>query len=175
MRQVIRQLARVVPGAAAAFLVIPGCTYPGPNPAEFGYKLTSAGDVLIAYPLCAGSSVYGAAVDVRVSEDDVNVKRVWQAEDPVSDRVAEGLFTVGGTGSFRHERQPMRGSLPDLFFVTVQEKDADRLIEGLDAPVDLTRLEGVSLNSDQFMTEPGKVLTRQQIDAQIPCRSEIPS
>ncbi|MFF7365283.1 hypothetical protein [Streptomyces sp. NPDC008125] len=40
---------------------------------------------------------------------------------------------------------------------------------GQDGEVDLSRLRSVTLGPDECMTEQGKVMTRAQIEAQLPC------
>ncbi|MEV7889557.1 hypothetical protein ACWD3I_44990 [Streptomyces sp. NPDC002817] len=82
-------------GAVGA-LLMSACTYPG-NPAEFGYKKTAGGDIVIAYPRCPGYTVSGGAAIYARADDEgkIDFKTLWQADRQASKSVEAGVFTVG--------------------------------------------------------------------------------
>jgi hypothetical protein len=163
--------AMAVLGALGA-LLMSACTYPGPNPPEFGYKRTASGDIVIAYPLCPGYTVSGAAVYVRADDGgDFDFKTLWQAVGPTSKTVEAGVFTVGAPGSFQTEKRPLEGDLPNGFHVEVTETSNGRTEHGRDGWIDLKRLTSADLKSDEFMTNKGKVMTRAEISDQLSCKS----
>lgn len=152
-------------------LVISACTYPGPDPAEFGYKKRADGDIVIAYPLCPGHSVFGVAVYVRDDDEgNIDFKTLWQADRPASKSVEAGEFTVGAPGSFQTGKRRLKGDLPNGFYVEVTETFQGSKADGRDGWIDLKRLTSAELKSDEFMTHDGEVRTRAQISDQLGCR-----
>jgi hypothetical protein len=162
-------------GAVGA-LLMSACTYPGPDPAEFGYKKTAGGDIVIAYPLCPGYTVSGAAIYVRADhEGTIDFKTLWQADRPASKSVEAGVFTVGVPGSFQTEKRPLKGELPNGFHVEVTETSQGRTEHGRDGWIDLKRLTSEPLKTDEFMTNEGEVMTRAEISDQLKCKSAGPT
>ncbi|MDT7847000.1 hypothetical protein [Streptomyces justiciae] len=161
-----------VVGVVGAVLMS-ACTYPGPNPAEFGYKRAADGDIVIAYPLCPGHAVAGAAIYVRADDDggDFDFKTLWQADRPVAKSVEAGVFTVGAPESFQTEKRRLQGDLPNGFYVEVTETFQGSTADGRDGWIDLKRLASADLKVDEFMTNKGKVMTRAEISDQLGCRS----
>ena len=161
----------VIVGVVGA-LFMSACTYPGPDPAEFGYKKMADGSIVIAYPLCPGYTVSGAAIYVQADDgEDVDFKTLWQANRPASKSVEAGVFTVGEPGSFQTEKRGLKGDLPNGFYVEVSETFEGEPEDGRDGWIDLKRLTSADLESDEFMTHEGEVRTRAQISDQLGCRS----
>ncbi|MFJ2829126.1 hypothetical protein ACIPC1_16385 [Streptomyces sp. NPDC087263] len=158
---------------AVGLLLMSACTYPGPNPPEFGYNTTGSGDIVIAYPLCPGYTVSGASVYVRADSDGGNFdfRTLWQAVGPASKAAESGLFTVGTSASFQTVKLPLKGDLPNGFYVEVGETFQGREADGRDGWIDLKHLTSAHLKSGEFMTSKGKVMTRDQISAQLTCSS----
>lgn len=156
-------------------LLMSACTYPGPNPPEFGYKRTADGDIVVAYPLCPGVTVSGAAIYVRADDGEKDFETLWRAVGPTSKSVEAGVFTVGVPGGFQTEQRPLKGDLPNGFHVEVTEMSQGRTEHGRDGWIDLKRLTSEPLKSDEFMTNKGDVMTRDEISDQLKCRSASPT
>jgi len=169
-----RKTASAAALMAAGVLLLSACTYPGPNPAKFGYRKAQGGGIVVAYPLCPGDTVYGAKISVRVNERDFDFKTLWQAEEPASKRVEAGTFSVGTGESFHMVKRALKGKPPSGFYVEVVEIRDGKQVDGRDGWIDLKRLTSASLKSDEFMTHEGEVMTRHQIDAQLNCHSSSP-
>jgi hypothetical protein len=151
--------------ALAAIAVSAGCHTQAPNPPDFGYARSPEGGLVVAYPVCPGTTVSGA----EVYADDDDFTTLWKAGGPRSPEVAQGLFEVGSDAGFVREEVPLRGELPEGFYVSVFEKADGKGDDGRDGWIDLSRLDGARLGEGEFMTHTGKVMTRADIDAQLTC------
>jgi hypothetical protein len=58
---------------------------------------------------------------------------LWKAGGPRSPEVAQGLFEVGSDAGFVREEVPLRGELPEGFYVSVFEKPTARGTTGVTA------------------------------------------
>ncbi|MFH8799814.1 hypothetical protein ACH4F6_09515 [Streptomyces sp. NPDC017936] len=151
--------------AFAAIAVTTGCHTQAPDPPDFGYARSPGGGLVVAYPICPGTTVSGA----EIYADDDDFTTLWKAGGPRSPDVAQGLFEVGNDVSFGVQTRPLRGELPDGFYVSVSERAAGEEADGRDGWIDLSRLEGARLGKDEFMTYTGKAMTRADVNAQLRC------
>ncbi|CAL9643157.1 hypothetical protein [Streptomyces sp. Tu 3180] len=161
----MRKTALVLAAALAVIAVTAGCHTQAPNPPDFGYARGPEGGLVIAYPICPGDTVSGA----EIYADDDDFTTLWKARGPRSAETAQGFFDLGSDADFAKEEQPLRGKLPDGFYVTVFEEADGKEEEGRDGWIDLSRLEGARLGEGEFMTHTGKVMTRTDINAQLSC------
>ncbi|MER8044204.1 hypothetical protein [Streptomyces sp. NPDC094032] len=167
------------PGVVLAALVaisfaLTGCALTGPAPrqVDFGFRLDSAGDVVVAYPLCAAHEVVGASVYVRATgkgEDGDGFTTLWSGSEPTGEEAKRGVFTVGTNTSFGQEPRPVRSPLPDGYYVSVTERVAGKEKDGQDHWVTPSSLKNRSLAPNEYLTDKGKILTRDEINAQAHC------
>ncbi len=92
---------------------------------------------MVAYPICPGYTVSGA----EIYADDDDFTTLWKAHGARSAETEQGLFEVGGDAGFAEEEQPLRGELPDGFYVAVVEKTGGTEEDGRDGWIDLSRLK----------------------------------
>ncbi|MGV9454436.1 hypothetical protein [Streptomyces sp. NPDC003635] len=144
---------------------ITACHVVPPNPPDFGYARASDGSLVVAYPLCPGDRVTGAEIAVL----DDGFTTLWKATGPRSPDVGQGLFAIGDNTAFAQEVHPLRGALPEGFYVSVFEVVNGKAVDGRDGWIDLSRLRNIHLDAGEFMTHTGKVMTRADINAQLPC------
>ena len=161
----LRKPALALVTALAAIAVTAGCHTQAPNPPDFGYARSPEGGLVVAYPICPGDTVSGA----EIYADDDDFTTLWKAHGARSAEAAQGLFEVGSDAGFAEEEQPLRGALPDGFYVTVFEKADGKEADGRDGWIDLSRLKGARLGKGEFMTYTGKVMTRADVNAQLSC------
>ncbi|MFE7413620.1 hypothetical protein [Streptomyces laurentii] len=147
----------------AAVAALTSCTV-APDPPDFGYRM-EGGVLVVVFPRCPSESVTGAAVLVSRSGQG-NFEYLWRAKEPARRDVEEGRFSVGDSTSFGEVGQPLREALPEEFDVKVTYVDAGGREKERDGVVRQGALKGVRLRGGEYMTWPGKVMTRQQIDAQ---------
>ncbi|MFD9036131.1 hypothetical protein ACFVZW_34085 [Streptomyces sp. NPDC059567] len=160
---------------AATSLTLTGCTLTGPAPRriDFGFRLDGAGNVVVAYPLCATHEIAGASVHVDGAgdgEDGDGFTTLWSATTPSAEEAKRGVFTVGVKSGFQTETRPLKSPFPDGFYVSVTERNAvGKEKEGQDHWVTPSTLKGRQLGPDEYLTDRGKVLTRDGINAQAHC------
>ncbi|MDT9688869.1 hypothetical protein Q5762_10975 [Streptomyces sp. P9(2023)] len=159
---------------AAAALTLTGCNLAGtaPRQIDFGFRLDASGNLVVAYPLCATSEVDGASIYVEAvgeGEDGNGFTTLWSATTAATEEAKRGLFTVGVQSSFRNELRPLKAPLPDGFYVAVMERVHGKEKNGQDHWVTLARLKNKILAPDEYLTEEGKTLTRDEINAQAYC------
>ncbi|MFF0484839.1 hypothetical protein ACWENA_00635 [Streptomyces sp. NPDC004779] len=163
--------ATAVPVTAA--LVLTGCTLAGPAPrqVDFGFRLDATGNVVVAYPLCAAHEVAGASVYVEATgsgADGDGFTTLWSGRDPATEEAKRGVFVIGTDADFR-EHEAVKSPLPDGYYVAVTERSGGQEQDGQDHWVTPSRLKGRSLGLDEYLTDKGKTLTRDQINAQAVC------
>jgi hypothetical protein len=81
---------------------------------------------------------------------------LWKAGGPRSPEVAQGLFEVGSDAGFVREEVPLRGELPEGFYVSVFEKADGKGDDGRDGWIDLSRLDGASARGGRVHDPHGK-------------------
>jgi hypothetical protein len=150
-------------------LTLSGCTRTPSNPPDVGYRQSSSGSVIIAYPMCPGQTVDGAAIVVRVNRNSFDYKSLWKADKPADEEAARGLFTVGEPSSFTTVRQRLTEPLPQKFVITVRVEKDGRPADSVDGLINLKKLSSSDLKTGEYMTYTGKVMNRDQIDAQLKC------
>ncbi|MFC9700084.1 hypothetical protein ACFTWD_05235 [Streptomyces sp. NPDC056943] len=159
--------------SASAVLALTGCVVgPAPRQVDFGFRLDGSGNVVVAYPLCATYEIAGASIYVDAKgegEDGDGFTTLWSATDPTAEEAERGVFAVGAAAGFRQETRPLKAPLPDGFYVAVTELAAGKEKNGQDHWVTPSRLKGKQLAPGEYVTEEGKVLTRDQINAQAIC------
>ncbi|PTM92385.1 hypothetical protein C7821_109206 [Streptomyces sp. VMFN-G11Ma] len=153
-------------------LTLSACTRTPSDPPDVGYRQSSSGSVTVAYPLCPGQTVDGAAIVVRANRNSFDYKSLWKADRPADEEAARGLFTVGKSSSFTTQRQRLTGPLPQNFVITVRVLQDGRRTDSVDGVIDLKKLSSSALRAGEFMTYTGKVMNRGQIDAQLKCDRE---
>jgi hypothetical protein len=153
-------------------LTLSACTRTPSNPPDVGYRQSSSGSVTIAYPLCPGQTVDGAAIVVRANRNSFDYKSLWKADSPADDEAARGLFTVGEPSSFTTQRQRLTRPLPQNFVITVRVLRDGRRTNSVDGVINLRKLSSSDLGPGEYMTYTGKVMNRDQIDAQLKCDRE---
>ncbi|MFD7232215.1 hypothetical protein [Streptomyces sp. NPDC059881] len=131
--------------------------------------------MVIAYPRCPSEEVVGATIYVS-SEGEGQADGVddffetkWSARHPASAEVRDGVFFIGSARSFTDLEKPLVGRLPDEFFVDAQVVVDGHAVDARDSPIDLAEVRGAQLADDECLTWEGKVMTRDQIDAQRKC------
>ncbi|MCX5412564.1 hypothetical protein [Streptomyces sp. NBC_00059] len=137
-------------------------------PTDFGYRM-ERGELVVAAPLCPSEKVFGAEsyISVDGEGDGDGFTRLWRATDPRSPEAAAGVFTVNTDKSFGTVEKPMSVAQPQKFYVAVRQSgDADYSRTDY---VDLSRLKSAELADDEFVTYEGKVMTREEINAQRTC------
>ncbi|MCX5400746.1 hypothetical protein [Streptomyces sp. NBC_00102] len=156
--------------AVAAMAVVTACTIPGPTPPIAGFRLEGA-ELMIVMPVCPGAVVREAEAVVRVKGEGRGdgFKTLWKAVRPKVPEARRGVFAVGSARDFASEVMPVAGKLPNAYYVSVRFETAVHGYSGQDGEVDLSRLPSVTLGPDEYMTQRGKVMTRAQIEAQLPC------
>ncbi|MCX5412563.1 hypothetical protein [Streptomyces sp. NBC_00059] len=123
----------------------------------------------VAVPLCPSETVFDAEsyISVEGEGDGDGFTRLWRASDPQSPEVAAGVFSVNTGKSFGTIEKPLSVAQPQKFYVAVRHTaDAEQSRSGY---VDLSRLKSAELADDEFMTYEGKVMTREEINAQRTC------
>ncbi|MFJ6993948.1 hypothetical protein [Streptomyces sp. NPDC003090] len=160
----------------AATLALAGCVLTQtPRSPYFGFRLDSAGNLIVAYPLCPSREVYGAQVQVEApAGSGESFTTVWHATRPASEEARSGVFVVGNKDSFLNEHKPLRGGLPDGFHVWVTELVEGKTDEGQADWVVPSRLKGTELKPGEYLTPEGDVVTRADINAQALCNDPRP-
>ncbi|MFI0928323.1 hypothetical protein ACH4TP_31040 [Streptomyces sp. NPDC021012] len=162
-------LTATLPLASACTL-----TGPGPHQIDFGFRLDGAGNVIVAYPLCATNEIAGASVYVDVpgeGEDGNGFTTLWSATGPKTKEAKRGVFTVGTSADFAKETRPLKARLPeDGFYVSVKELSGGKQEDGRDHWVVPSLLKGKKPAADEWSTDKGKVLTRDEINSQAYCK-----
>ncbi|MFF3322716.1 hypothetical protein [Streptomyces sp. NPDC002889] len=167
---VMRAVLRVAMLPLIVLATVSSCALTnGPVPMDFGYRM-EGGHLVVVRPSCPSETVLGATVAVSVEGDGRGdgFESLWSASDPTSGEVRGGLFVVGGAGSFKTERKPLPGKLPDEFYVEAWLDEGGQNTDS--GSVDLTKLRSAKLADDEYMTWSGKVMTRDQINAQRKCK-----
>lgn len=166
MRAVIRRLTAVLI-TAGALVVLSSCQQ-GPQPSSWGFRL-EGGAVTVAAPLCPSETVVGAETYISVDGegDGDGFTRLWRASDPRSSEAVAGVFFVNTGKSFGTIEKPLSVTQPKKFYVAVRYAgDAEFSRSGY---VDLARVKSAELTDDEFLTYEGKVMTREEINAQRTC------
>ncbi|MFI2734606.1 hypothetical protein [Streptomyces sp. NPDC018711] len=151
------------------------CTLTGPAPGrlDFGFRLDGAGNVIVAYPLCAANEIAGASIYVNApgkGEDGDGFTTLWSATGPRTEEAKRGVFTVGTSADFAKETRPLKARLPeDGFYVSVKELSGGKQEDGRDHWVVPSLLKGKKPAADEWSTDKGKVLTRDEINSQAYC------
>ncbi|WP_307667693.1 hypothetical protein [Streptomyces sp. V2I9] len=134
-----------------------------------GFRVDGS-DLVVAMPLCAGDSLESADVVVDSDEGD-GFETLWSAREPRTADARDGVFHVNSPHSFTTVIKQSSGALPGEFFVeTRQGGEREPVTES--GYVDLAQLESVELGNGEFVTYQGKVMTRAEINAQLPCNKK---
>lgn len=155
----------------AAVVSLSSCTVTnGPTPMRFGFR-AQGDDIVVAAPLCASESVFGAEIRVGVdgAGDGDGFRTLWQASGPRTEAVRRGVFVVGNTRSFGEERTHVEKPLPGGFYVGLVMGTRDRQTEGDAGWVDVPEMRSAKLGDDEYWTYKQGVMTRAQINAQRTC------
>ncbi|MDF6021110.1 hypothetical protein [Streptomyces sp. JH34] len=137
---------------------------------DFGYRL-EGGDILIAVPLCPAETVHGARIETGVDGEGRGdgFETLWSASGPRSPEVSRGVFFVDGVRSFTTQEEPRSKPLPKVFYVSTRTASAGEVEEAGSGSVDLGGLKSVTLGEDEFLTYRGRIMTREEINAQRTC------
>lgn len=131
--------------------------------------------MVISYPRCPSEELVGATFYVSSEAEgqadgvDDLFETKWSARRPASAEVRDGVFFIGSARSFTDEEKPLAGRLPDEFYVETHVVVDGHPEHGRDSSVDLAEVRAAQLADDEYVTWEGKVVTRDQIDAQRKC------
>lgn len=153
--------------AVAAIVALSSCTLTsGPVITYAGFRLDGS-DLLVAMPLCSGDKVESAAVVVESGKGD-GFETLWSAREPRSDEVRSGVFHVNSQRSFATVTKQLSGALPGEFYVETRQDRKGRIVTD-SGYVDLSEIKSVELAGNEFVTHKGKIMTRDEINAQAYC------
>ncbi len=156
--------------SAAAVAGLAGCALTdGPVDTVAGFRMDGA-DVLVAMPLCSGDRVESAVVVVDSEQGD-GFETLWSAREPRTDQARDGVFHVNSPRSFITVTKESAGAPPGEFFVETRQGGKRETSTG-SGYVDLAELKSVELADDEYVTYKGKVMTRAEINAQLPCNKK---
>ncbi|MFH8885362.1 hypothetical protein [Streptomyces californicus] len=156
--------------SAAAVTGLSGCALTnGPVDTVAGFRMDGA-DVLVAMPLCSGDRVESAVVAVDSDQGD-GFETLWSAREPRTDEARGGVFHVNSPRSFTTVTKELSGAPPGEFFVETQQ-GGKRKAATESGYVDLAELKSVELADGEFVTYKGEVMTRAEINAQLPCNQK---
>lgn len=170
-RRILLLTGIVVPMACALLAAagLSACTVQAPDPPDFGVRM-GGGEVVVADPMCPSESLAGALVSVSSDGGGRGdgFETLWSVSGPVSAEARSGVFHIRSARSFRAEEMALVGRLPDSFFVETRLVVDGRTEEGDDGAIDL-EARAAQLAAGEYVTWEGKVLTRDQINAQRKC------
>ncbi|CAM5623654.1 hypothetical protein SCALM49S_06544 [Streptomyces californicus] len=133
-----------------------------------GFRMTG-GDLVVAMPLCSGETVESAKIAVPSKDEEKGgFETLWSARGPRTAEARGGIFQGSAQ---RRGTKDLSGALPDEFYVDTRQVRKDRTVNG-SGYVDLAELESVDLADGEFVTHEGKVMTRAEINAQLPCNKK---
>lgn len=142
-----------------------------PTPMHFGFRM-EGDDIVVAHPICPSESVSAAKIVVSVDGegDGDGFETLWNADGPRSEAVRRGVFVVGSARSFGTEKKPLTKRLPKGFYVgvTVLDQEGHEKFED-DDWIDVPTTRAAKPADDQYRTHGGKIMTRDQINAQRRC------
>ncbi|MFF2534708.1 hypothetical protein [Streptomyces cyaneofuscatus] len=93
---------------------------------------------------------------------------LWSAREPSTAEARSGVFHVNSPSSFTTVTKPLSGTLPNTFYVQSQHLRAGEETTK-SGYVDLGKLRSAELADGEFLTYKGAVMTRAEINAQLPC------
>lgn len=158
MRPALRRPAALCV-ALGGLLSLSGCFTPEHHGPVFGFRLDH-GVVEVAYPLCPSSEVTG----VELQKTSGSHAPLWKAEDPTSEAVRRGLFTVNTPTGFRTTTPTV--TLPHVVYVHVTESEPE---DSRTAVLDLPKLRAFHpTGPDSYFTDEGPE-TRAEINATMGC------
>jgi len=112
---------------------------------------------------------HGAAIVVPRKDKTVDdFETLWSAREPRTAEARGGVFQVNGPDSFATVTKELSGTLPDEFYVDTRQVRDGKEVSG-SGYVDLAELDSAELRDDEFITHKGKIMTRTEINAQLPC------
>ncbi|MFJ8871305.1 hypothetical protein ACIRD6_36840 [Streptomyces sp. NPDC102473] len=171
MRSLTRRSALALALSVASVAGLSSCALTNePVPMDFGYRM-EGGELVVAAPLCPAENIYGAVIETAVDGEGRNdgFETLWSASGPRSPQVSRGVFVVDSTRSFTTQEKPRSKPLPKLFYVATRTGSAGEVKEAGSGTVDLGQLKSAELADDEFLTYEGKVMTREEINAQRTC------
>ncbi|MFJ9305883.1 hypothetical protein [Streptomyces cyaneofuscatus] len=120
-------------------------------------------------PLCPDETITGAAIVVPRKDKTVDdFETLWSAREPSTAEARGGVFHVNGPDSFVTVTKELSGTLPDEFYLDTRQVRDGKEVSG-SGYVDLTELDSAELGDNEFITHKGKVMTRDEINAQAYC------
>ncbi|MFF3993448.1 hypothetical protein ACFYX8_09070 [Streptomyces cyaneofuscatus] len=151
-----------------AMVALSSCIPPNAPITYSGFRMEGAG-LLVAMPLCPGETVESAEIVVpRKDKKESGFETLWSAREPRTAEARGGVFQVNGPDSFARVTKELSGTLPDEFYVDTRQVRDGKEVNG-SGYVDLTELDSAELRDDEFITHKGKVMTRDEINAQAYC------
>ncbi|MEW5542669.1 hypothetical protein AB1339_34110 [Streptomyces cyaneofuscatus] len=161
--------AKALAGALPAAMLLASCVLGDAPPEKFsGFRMEGTA-LLAAMPLCPDETITGAAIVVPRKDETVDdFETLWSAREPSTAEARSGVFHVNSPSTFTTVTKPLSGTLPNTFYVQLQHLRA-----GEEATksgyVDLGELRSAELADGEFLTYRGAVMTRAEINAQLPC------
>lgn len=160
--------------AAIATLVLlatalTSCRGPYPSSVRFGYRWDDHGNIVIAYPICPAGKVSGAKITVRkVHKGKGSFETLWNAKDSAPSEVAQGVFTVGTSDSFRLEGRPLTKKLPEGFYIEVTEITRQgKYNPSRDSWIDQSVRPSSPLKAGEYLMSDGKTVSRKWVNDQV--------
>ncbi|MGK3091708.1 hypothetical protein ACG93S_17900 [Streptomyces sp. WAC01490] len=151
-----------------AMVALSSCIPPNAPITYSGFRMEGAG-LLVAMPLCPGETVESAEIVVpRKDKKESGFETLWSAREPRTAEARGGVFQVNGPHSFVTVTKELSGTLPDEFYVDTRQVRDGKEVSG-SGYVDLTELDSAELGDNEFITHKGKVMTRDEINAQAYC------
>ncbi|MEV0782725.1 hypothetical protein AB0I52_07010 [Streptomyces sp. NPDC050423] len=128
---------------------------------------------MIAYPICPAGKVSGAKITVlKVHKGKGSFETLWSAKDSTSSEVAQGVFTVGTSDSFRLKGKPLTKKLPEGFYVEVAEITRQGKYDlSRDSWIDQSVRPSSPLKAGEYLTSDGKIVSRKWVNDQVKCES----
>ncbi|MEU8560294.1 hypothetical protein AB0C45_02255 [Streptomyces cyaneofuscatus] len=164
--------AKALAGVLPAAMLLASCVLGDAPPEKFsGFRMEGTG-LLVAMPLCPGETVESAEIVVlRKDKKEGGFETLWSAREPRTAEARGGVFQVNGPDSFATVTKELSGTLPDEFYVDTRQVRDGKEVNG-SGYVDLTELDSAELRDDEFITHKDEVMTRTEINAQLPCNEE---
>ncbi|MGW1201542.1 hypothetical protein [Streptomyces cyaneofuscatus] len=161
--------AKALAGVLPAAMLLASCVLGDAPPEKFsGFRMEGTG-LLAAMPLCPDETITGAAIVVpRKDRTADGFETLWSAREPRTAEARGGVFQVNGPDSLATVTKELSGTLPDEFYVDTRQVRDGKEVNG-SGYVDLTELDSAELRDDEFITHKGKVMTRDEINAQASC------
>lgn len=153
---------------AAVFSGLSGCVMTnGPVETPSGFRLDGSA-LVVAMPVCRDETITGSEIVVR---GEGGFETLWSAREPRTAQAREGVFQVNSPRDFATVTKELSGALPKTFYLElVHIRDGEETTRS--GYVDLDKARSAELADGEFVTHKGKIMTRTEINAQLPCNEE---